>query len=133
MYRLKILEDGNPATLELKVDEFFRDNNITRQDSMTYFQRTPRLYIAFIEYEHKNKEALSLTSMTSQPPQFPEGTNLKTVQEFAKEQIVNPYLRGLYEKHGGNITKVAREAGVSRFHMRSLLGQYKIHKIEKEE
>lgn len=130
MYRLKILEDKNPATLELKVDEFFRNNKVTRQDSRTHFQRTARVYLAFIEYE----EASSLSvSLPHQPSSFPEGTNLRTVQGWAKNHVVKTYLQALYEKHDGNISHVAKEAGVSRYHMRSLLERSGIHKIEQKE
>ncbi|MFW6050695.1 MAG: sigma 54-interacting transcriptional regulator [Myxococcota bacterium] len=72
-------------------------------------------------------------SQKTPPMQLPGGTAEKFVAEAmpfkeAKQKVIDAfeasYLKALLDKHAGNITRSAKEAGLTRYHLRELAKRY---------
>jgi transcriptional regulator with GAF, ATPase, and Fis domain len=73
------------------------------------------------------------TSQKSSPSQLPGGTAEAFVSDGlpfkeAKQRVIDAfeasYLKALLDQHGGNITRSARAAGLTRYHLRELAKRY---------
>jgi DNA-binding NtrC family response regulator len=50
-----------------------------------------------------------------------KGAKLQILDQFERE-----YIRKVYEEHDGNISKAARSAGLTRYHLRELLKKHEV-------
>ena len=58
--------------------------------------------------------------------QIPAGLNFKDAKQRIVDQFEIAFLSALLEKHKGNITRSAQEAGLTRYHLRELLKRHGI-------
>ena len=56
-----------------------------------------------------------------------EGVPFKTAKQDVIEEFEHEYLKVLLEKHNGNITRSAKAAGLTRYHLRELAKRLGIH------
>ena len=52
------------------------------------------------------------------------GTPFKEAKQRVLDTFESAYLRALLEKHGGNISRSAQSAGLTRYHLRELAKRY---------
>ncbi len=73
-------------------------------------------------------QARSTTSAapTSALAQVPQGLPFKDAKQKVVDQFEIAFLSALLEKHKGNITRSAQEAGLTRYHLRELLKRHGI-------
>lgn len=120
-FKLKIVEGKTAADLEQKVETVVQE--IEGEILNSRYQRTPRNYVAFIEYATKetprNRVGLSVES-----PTYHAGEEFKTFKKKIIEQADKTYLQNILEEHEGNISKASAAAGIGRFHFRKLLKKY---------
>jgi transcriptional regulator with GAF, ATPase, and Fis domain len=57
---------------------------------------------------------------------FEEGIGFKEAKQRVVDAFEASYLRALLSRHGGNITRSAQEAGLTRYHLRELLKRHGI-------
>ena len=79
------------------------------------------------------------SSQKTPPAPLPGGTAERFVQEDtpfkeAKQRVLDTfeaaYLKALLDKYGGNITRSAEAAGLTRYHLRELAKRYRLHGYE---
>jgi transcriptional regulator with GAF, ATPase, and Fis domain len=58
-----------------------------------------------------------------------EGLPFKAAKQRVIDSFEAAYLRALLAEHGGNITRSARAAGLTRYHLRELAKRYGIHNV----
>ena len=63
---------------------------------------------------------------TTPPPGFAVGLTFQDAKTEFMEWFGRHYLRNVLQRHGGNITRSAAEAGVTRFYMRQLMRRFGI-------
>ena len=59
--------------------------------------------------------------MTMPPPEIVPGLDFKEAKQRVVDGFELAYLKQLLERHDGNITRSAQEAGLTRYHLRELL------------
>jgi transcriptional regulator with GAF, ATPase, and Fis domain len=57
-------------------------------------------------------------------PEIPAGLDFKEAKQRIVDAFELQYLRALLERHDGNITRSAQEAGLTRYHLRELLKRH---------
>jgi DNA-binding NtrC family response regulator len=55
-----------------------------------------------------------------------EGLPFKQAKQQVLDSFESAYLKALLDKHGGNITRSAQAAGLTRYHLRELAKRYGI-------
>ena len=58
------------------------------------------------------------------------GLDFKEAKQRVVDQFELAYLKGLLERHDGNITRSAQEAGLTRYHLRELLKRHGLTNIK---
>ena len=55
-----------------------------------------------------------------------DGVPFKEAKQRVIDEFEAAYLRALLDKHGGNVTRSAQAAGLTRYHLRELAKRYGI-------
>jgi transcriptional regulator with GAF, ATPase, and Fis domain len=63
-------------------------------------------------------------------PDLPAGLDFKEAKQRIVDAFELQYLRALLERHDGNITRSAQEAGLTRYHLRELLKRHGLTNIK---
>jgi transcriptional regulator with GAF, ATPase, and Fis domain len=66
-------------------------------------------------------------------PQLQPGLDFKEAKQRVVDQFEVSYLKALLERHDGNITRSAQEAGLTRYHLRELLKRHSLTGINLKE
>jgi len=63
-------------------------------------------------------------------PQIPPGLDFKEAKQRVVDTFELAYLKQLLERHDGNITRSAQEAGLTRYHLRELLKRHGLTNVK---
>jgi transcriptional regulator with GAF, ATPase, and Fis domain len=66
-------------------------------------------------------------------PQMQAGLDFKEAKQRVVDSFEIAYLKALLERHDGNITRSAQEAGLTRYHLRELLKRHSLTNINLKE
>ena len=67
---------------------------------------------------------------TRKPPDIVPGLDFKEAKQRIVDAFELQYLKALLERHDGNITRSAQEAGLTRYHLRELLKRHGLTNIK---
>jgi transcriptional regulator with GAF, ATPase, and Fis domain len=94
---------------------------VRRTDLMFNRDTTPRATLAAVAPSGEG----GLPAISMAP-----GLDFKEAKQRVVDQFELAYLRGLLERHDGNITRSAQEAGLTRYHLRELLKRHGLTNIK---
>ena len=64
------------------------------------------------------------------PPEIVPGLDFKEAKQRVVDSFELAYLKQLLERHDGNITRSAQEAGLTRYHLRELLKRHGLTNVK---
>ena len=68
--------------------------------------------------------------MALPPPEIVPGLDFKEAKQRVVDAFELAYLKQLLERHDGNITRSAQEAGLTRYHLRELLKRHGLTNVK---